>query len=197
MVDAKSSDNTVAVASSYGCRVLRVAAPSRGAQLRLGASNSCGEYLWFLHADEVLIERPGLVQRMIRVASKRECAAAYFTLNYQTKGTFFRFLERTANLRARLSGHVFGDQGMFMRRDIYWCVGGFPDVPIMEDLLLSRQLSRYGKWEQLPDKLVASSRKYDTHPWQTHFKILRIRALFICGFSTERIFQMYYGKGEN
>lgn len=120
--------------------------------------------------------------------------AACLRLAYAAPGFFYRFLATSSNWRARHLGLIFGDQSLFVRRTVYQQVGGFPDVPLMEDWILSRKLARRGLLKQLPDRIIASSRKYDRHPWRVHFKLMWIKVLFICGVSPQKLAQIYYRK---
>ena len=193
VVDAASQDRTVAIAREHGARVVETVAGNRGHQLRLGAQHSQGQYLWFVHADVQLAAQPDLGQRLID-ALETGAVAACLRLAYAAPGFFYRFLATSSNWRARHLGLIFGDQSLFVRRTVYQQVGGFPDVPLMEDWILSRKLARRGLLKQLPDRIIASSRKYDRHPWRVHFKLMWIKFLFICGVSPQKLAQIYYRK---
>lgn len=193
VVDANSSDRTAAIARQWGANVYTVPASSRGHQLRVGVSHSHGRYLWFLHADVTIVAQPRLSQRLIEAVNAGN-AAACLRLAYHETGFFYRFLAGTSNWRARHLGLIFGDQGLFVTRRQYDQVGGFPDVPLMEDWLLSKKLRRRGAFCQLPDKLYASARKYMAHPWRTHLQLMWIKLLFICGVSPQKLAQLYYRK---
>lgn len=193
VVDADSHDYTTRVASQHGARVVETAKGNRGRQLRLGVRHSCGEYLWFLHADVQLKAYPHLGRRLTR-AVDGGAVAACLRLNYVQSGFFYRFLAVSSNWRARHLGLIFGDQGLFVSREMYDRVGGFPDEPLMEDWILSKKLACCGYFAQLPDQIQASNRKYAQHPWRVHAKLMGIKALFLCGVSPQKLAQLYYGK---
>lgn len=193
VVDAASQDRTVEIARAHGAKVYRTTAGDRGHQLRVGVQHSHGEYLWFLHADVRLVAQPQLLLRLEK-ALDQGAVAACLRLDYAATGFFYRFLATTSNWRARHLGLIFGDQGLFVRRERYKQAGGFPDVPLMEDWILSRHLAQLGRFAQLPDRIIASNRKYVAHPWSMHAKLMWIKLLFICGVSPQKLAQLYYGK---
>lgn len=193
VVDAASQDRTVEIAREHGARVVETAAGNRGHQLRLGAQRSQGQYLWFVHADVQLKAEANLGPRLVRSLGPGTAAACLW-LDYAAPGFFYRFLAASSNWRAGHLGLIFGDQSLFVCRTVYQQVGGFPDVPLMEDWILSRKLARRGLLKQFPDRIIASSRKYDRHPWRVHFKLMWIKVLFICGVSPQKLAQIYYRK---
>lgn len=194
VVDAASQDRTVAIAHQHDARVVETSAGDRGHQLRVGVRHSHGDYLWLLHADVCLVNRSRLVGRLVQAVDADGAVAACLHLDYDSPGFFYRFLAASSNWRARHLGLVFGDQGLFLSRKMYDRVGGFPDVPLMEDWILSRKLARCGHFIQLPDRLLASNRKYAHHPWRVHAKLMWIKLLFICGASPQKLVALYYGK---
>ena len=141
VVDGGSRDRTVEVAERAGARVVR-APRGRGAQLRHGAEAATGDLLLFLHAD-TRVAPPALaaVRRTLRDPGP---IAAGLRQRIDQRGAVYRLIERAADLRVRC-GWVYGDSGLVVRRRAYEEVGGFRDLPLFEDLDLSRRLRRRGR----------------------------------------------------
>jgi rSAM/selenodomain-associated transferase 2 len=142
VVDGGSTDATLSIAREFTDKVL-VTGKGRGLQMNLGARNAAGEILLFLHADCTLPEG-GF--RMIRQALKdSRVSAGAFDLSIEHPGLRYRIVEFGANLRSRLTSIPYGDQGMFLRKEVFDLLGGFADVPLMEDMELSSRLKKMGK----------------------------------------------------
>jgi rSAM/selenodomain-associated transferase 2 len=135
--DGGSDDETRAIANQLDCQV--VSSPrGRGVQLNVGAEGACGDVLLFLHADNWLVA--GAIDQ-IRLAMRKPCVqCGAFRQRIESAGLAYRLLELGNGLRVRVGGIPFGDQGIFVRRQLFFEVGGFPRVPIMEDVLLMKRL---------------------------------------------------------
>ena len=139
VVDSGSADGTPGLAAPLADRV--VAAPrGRGAPMNLGATLGAGDALLFLHADTAL---PDKADGLIAQALERR-AWGRFDLRIAGRHPFLAVVARMINWRSRWSGIATGDQAMFMTRAAFEAVGGFPDLPLMEDVALSRRLKRLG-----------------------------------------------------
>lgn len=132
------------------------AEPGRGFQLRKGAEESSGDVLLFLHAD---VEPPLDLAEQISVALAAGCVGGNFRLTYPDGGILGRMLE-IANVPYRRLGRYYGDSGLFVRRDAYYAFGGFPYIPIMEDIVFVRRMERYGRTAYLPGPMVSSARRW-------------------------------------
>lgn len=128
----------------------------RAAQMNAGATQARGGVLLFLHADCELA--PGAVAAAEQAASRRGVAAGCFSMRVRASGWLFRCIDGCASARTRLTGLVYGDQGLFLRRDVFNRVGGFPPVHFMEDVLISRALRPLGRVVVLPDRIQVSPR---------------------------------------
>lgn len=153
--DGGSSDETMRLADAWGANVVTGPA-SRGGQLRRGCAAARGEWFLILHADTVL--EPGWSAAVIPHLSKAR--AGYFRLRFDKGGTP---VAAWANLRARLFGLPYGDQGLLIRRTLYDRVGGYPDIPLMEDVALARALR--GQLTTLDAVAVTSADKYRRQGW--------------------------------
>jgi len=157
VVDGGSRDNTVELARLLGARVLRTDA-SRAVQMNAGAAASVGDVLLFLHADTHLPDNFG-AKVMAAVSQNGFCAGA-FSLGIGSDARGLRIIERVANWRSRFFQMPYGDQGLFVCRELFNEIGGFPDFPIMEDFEFIRRLRRKGKISILPDRVRTSPRRY-------------------------------------
>ncbi|MCW5962947.1 MAG: TIGR04283 family arsenosugar biosynthesis glycosyltransferase [Bryobacterales bacterium] len=138
-VDGGSTDGTVAWLRDQGCWVME-AARGRGTQLAAGAKAASGNILWFLHADS---KAPSRAARAIQQAVNQEHAAGAFCLHFEGCGVTERGM--TWLYRGlRKAGLVYGDAGIFVRRDAYMAVGGLPEWPLFEDQGLLRRLRKAG-----------------------------------------------------
>jgi len=140
--DGESMDASVDVAARMDARVTS-ASGGRGAQLARGAETALGEWLLFLHADTIL--SAGWVEEtteFIRDPKNRR-RAGYFRFMLDDSGRSARRLERMVALRCRLFGLPYGDQGLLISRAFYEELGGYPNVPLMEDVMLNRRIGRF------------------------------------------------------
>ncbi|MEL6463528.1 MAG: TIGR04283 family arsenosugar biosynthesis glycosyltransferase [Pseudomonadota bacterium] len=153
--DGGSGDDTCTLAEAWGAQVV-AGAPSRGGQLRRGCAAARGAWLLVLHADTVL--SVGWTDAV--VAHLGQSKAGYFRLSFDRGG---RVVAAWANLRARLFGLPYGDQGLLIRRDLYAQLGGYPDIPLMEDVTMARALR--GRLCALDAVAVTSAERYRAEGW--------------------------------
>lgn len=156
--DGGSDDDTLSLARAAGAVIVR-GAPSRGGQLLRGAAAAGGEWLLFLHADTVLPPGwAGCVQAHLPTGRP-----AFFRLRFDRGGRAARLVAGWANLRARLLRLPYGDQGLLISRAEYDRVGGYPDIPLMEDVALARRLGR--RLVALPATVTTSAERYIRDGW--------------------------------
>lgn len=161
--DGGSGDETRAIAEAAGAQWV-TGPTSRGGQLRRGAGVAEGAWLLVLHADTALA--PGWTKAVSdHLAGSEDAgeAAAYFRLAFDARGAAPRIVAGWANLRARLFGLPYGDQGLLIPRTLYDAVGGYPDIPLMEDVALARALR--GRLARLDAVAVTSAEKYRMQGW--------------------------------
>lgn len=160
VVDGGSTDGTAElVQRSPAARLVR-SEPGRGLQLRAGASASEGDALLFLHADVV---PPPDVAAQVAGAIERGFVGGNFRLRYPGGGVLGRWLEVLGVLYRRL-GRYYGDSGIFAARAAYYRCGGFPAVPIMEDVIFVRRLERAGRTSYLLGPMTSSPRRWQAGP---------------------------------
>jgi rSAM/selenodomain-associated transferase 2 len=164
VVDGGSRDGTCdAVRAHPGVRL--VTAPrGRGQQLNAGARAATGDVLLFLHADVMLpADAPAWVARAL--ADPRVVAGAFRIHTVADAGrNWLGPLLRIADLRSHVTRLPYGDQALFVRRDAFEAAGGFPDEPLMEDVVLARRLRRIGRIVTVPAYVQASGRRFLRRP---------------------------------
>jgi len=160
VVDGGSTDGTVAAAREVTPYVF-VTAPNRAAQMNFGARHATGDVLLFLHADMFLL--PGALEEMQRRLIGNGAVGGAFDLQIDARSRFCRFSARAVSRWARLTRLPRGDQGLFVWRQVFELVGGFPELPIFEDVALARRLRRAGRLTFLPSGLVNSARRWRAH----------------------------------
>ncbi|MFW2543826.1 TIGR04283 family arsenosugar biosynthesis glycosyltransferase [Primorskyibacter sp. 2E107] len=183
--DGGSTDGTLAIAASAGAEVVRGGA-SRGGQLARGAAAAGGDWLLFLHADTVLdagwstavracLDRPG---------------AYHFRLRFDAPGVAPRIVAGWANLRSRLFALPYGDQGLLIHRRVYDAIGGFPDIPLMEDVALARRAR--GQLRALRVDAITSAEKYERQGWlRRGGRNLLTLLRYFMGVNPERLARRY------
>jgi len=192
VVDGGSHDGTPDLARPLADHVLS-APRGRGSQMNAGATVARGELLLFLHADTRL---PADADHLIETAlqqSKRTWGR--FDVTIAGKNPLLRMVAASMNLRSRLSGIATGDQAMFVRRETFAQAGGFPDIALMEDIVLSRRLKRIGRPACLSARVVTSGRRWEQRGVvRTIFMMWRLRAAFFFGVEPARLARQYgYG----
>lgn len=156
--DGGSQDSTRAIAEAAGARLVTGPA-SRGGQIRRGVATAEGRWLLVLHADTLLA--PGWTEPVM--AGLTPPGAWHFRLAFDAPGLAPRLVAGWANLRARLFYLPYGDQGLLIDRATLEAVGGYPDMPLMEDVALARRLRR--TMRLLPATAVTSADKYRSQGW--------------------------------
>lgn len=124
--------------------------------------------LVFLHADTIL--PPGYEGVVRRILAGPNIACGAFKLRIEPANSSLRAIERIANLRARRLALPYGDQALFVRAERFHQLGGFPEIPVMEDFEFVRRLRRTGRVEIAPEAVATSSRRWRRHgTWRTTF----------------------------
>ncbi|MEA5450473.1 TIGR04283 family arsenosugar biosynthesis glycosyltransferase [Leptolyngbya sp. CCNP1308] len=159
VVDGGSADGTADVAEAQGARVVK-ATPGRSRQLNGGAAAATGSILLFLHADTRLPQ--GFDQVIRHTLAQPGVVAGAFRLAINGPGRGLRWVEWGVNLRSRLLQMPYGDQGLFLKAEVFDKMGGFPDLPMMEDFELVRRLRKVGRVAIAPSAVVTSDRRWRT-----------------------------------
>ena len=157
VVDGGSKDNTVRLVQDMGVKVI-VAPLGRGKQMNVGATVATGDILLFLHADTQLPS--GFAAIVRETLSLPKIIAGAFELKIDGEGQSLRFIERMTNWRSRFLSLPYGDQAIFLKASVFKEIGGFPELPIMEDFQLIRQLKRRGKIAIARPPVLTSARRW-------------------------------------
>jgi rSAM/selenodomain-associated transferase 2 len=189
VVDGGSRDGTAALARPHADDI--VAAPrGRAAQMNDGATIATGDVLLFLHADTRL--PPDADERVLAGLARSGRQWGRFDVAIAGGSRWLPIIAIAINLRSRLSGIASGDQAMFVRRDAFTAAGGFPDIPLMEDIALSRALKRMSPPLCLADKVTTSGRRWERHGvWRTIVLMWRLRLAYYLGAEPAALARRY------
>jgi rSAM/selenodomain-associated transferase 2 len=187
VVDGGSRDGTARLAKPHADRVI-AAARGRGATMNAGAAWGHGDALVFLHADTALPEH---ADRLIADALARR-AWGRFDLRIAGRHPLLAVVARLINWRSRLTGIATGDQAIFMRREAFLAVGGFPDLPLMEDIAMSRRLKHLCRPFCIATPVITSGRRWEHHGvWRTIVLMWRLRLAYYLGVEPARLARRY------
>lgn len=196
LVDGGSTDRTCDVADAAGAEVLS-ARPSRGGQLMAGAARAKHPWLLFLHADTVL--EPGWEREALHFMDKVDAgrirlAAAAFRFTLDDEGLAPRFLESLVQLRCAILRLPYGDQGLLIPRRLYEMIGGYRELPLMEDVDFVRRLG-WGRIRLLRSRAVTSAQRYRQDGYiRRAFKNQMCLILYALNMPAARISRLY-GQG--
>lgn len=187
--DGGSTDDTIAKVAAKATVVS--AAKGRARQMNAGAAQASGEWLLFLHADTRL--PPDAVAILACVSRCREVCWGFFPVKLSGGQIGLRIVERMMNWRSRFTCVATGDQALFVRRSLFNHLGGFSDIPLMEDVDLSRQLKRCSRPVIPNRKVVTSSRRWEEKGLvKTVLTMWYLRAAYACGASPAWLAKLYY-----
>lgn len=157
VADGGSSDATLQIARRLGARTIRTAG-GRARQMNAAAAAARGEILLFLHADTRLpVDFASMVRRIL---TEDGTVAGAFRLRIDASGWGFRVIESVANVRSRLLQTPYGDQALFMSREVFQAAGMFPEMPIMEDFVFVSRLRRKGRIALASGDALTSARRW-------------------------------------
>lgn len=185
IADGGSTDGTQELATRRAR--LTVSEPGRGLQLRTGAREATGEILFFLHADML---PPLDAASQIQGAVSAGYVGGNFRLRYPEGGPLGRWLELLAPIYRRL-GRYYGDSGLFARRDAYESFGGFPAIPVMEDIVFVRRMERYGPTAYLPGPIISSARRWRGRVFRTLLLWGSMQLAYALGVSPWKLDRFY------
>jgi uncharacterized protein len=192
LADGGSDDSTRELSARMGARVV-MAQKGRALQMNEGARAASGDIFVFLHSDSIL---PDDFDKDIRRVLADPCiAAGAFSLSFDTDTPVMRLMALGANLRSRLFSLPYGDQALFVRRPDFHETGGFPKIPIMEDVALVRTMKKKGRILILPSRITTSSRRYKAMgPFRAWVINQLAMAGFFMGIPSEELAVLYRGR---
>ena len=189
VVDGDSDDGTVAAAAPFADRLL-VSPPGRACQMNAGAGAATGDVLVFLHVDTHLPD--GAIEALRAKLAGRPLGWGRFDVAIRGRHRLLPVVAAMMNLRSRATGVATGDQAIFVTRRLFDATGGYPDMPLMEDIALSKRL-RERSWPiGLRDRVTTSGRRWDANGvCRTVLTMWTLRLLFWLGVSPIRLATIY------
>ena len=187
-VDGGSTDNTRQMILDAGFRCLQ-SEKGRAQQMNVGARNTESEIILFLHIDTSLCSSN---ISNIKKTYKQGFLSGRFNIKLSNSKLTYRIISFFINIRSCLTKVSTGDQGIFVARHTFEKIGGFPNIPLMEDIALSKQLKKVGEVACLQTKLITSSRRWEQHGvFKTTILMWKLRYLYWRGATPERLAKMY------
>jgi rSAM/selenodomain-associated transferase 2 len=188
VVDGGSSDGTIEQAREAD-RVL-LAKSGRAFQMNAGAAAARGDFLLFLHADCRL--EAGAIGAIERTLARPATLAGCLSMCIEGEGWAFRSIDSCATARVRWTGVVYGDQGLFLRRNDFRRLGGFPTIRFMEDVFFSRRLAQRGRVVVLKQKIFVSPRRWQKVGLARQtLRNWTLTALALAGVAPDRLAEHY------
>jgi rSAM/selenodomain-associated transferase 2 len=193
VVDASGDERAEEVAHRFGATFINCPAPNRGQQMNLGGAASSGDVIIFQHCDTCLDE--GHVEAIRRALSDARVAGGAFYRKFDGRHPRLMWLESVARFLTRHGGTLYGDQSIFVRREIFEKLGGFAKIPLMEDVEFSRRLRGMGKIAVLDPPVASSARRHlRKGAWRTTIQNGLFIVLYNLGVSPHRLHRWYYGE---
>ncbi|AKA68271.1 TIGR04283 family arsenosugar biosynthesis glycosyltransferase [Clostridium scatologenes] len=188
VVDGGSSDSTKQIAKRFAKVVL--SEKGRANQMNKGAAKARGDILWFVHLDSIVNEDS--IEK-IQLAIDEKYVGGGFSLKFYDYDTLFmKYISTTSNLRAKYLGLYFGDQGIFVRRDVFEGVGGYPKQEIMEDWEFSLLIKKMGNLKLINTTIGTSARRFKNGgQLKTHLLMHKIKLLYLLGTPTDKLAKIY------
>ena len=188
VVDGGSADDSAGRAAPFADRVI-TAPRGRGRQMNAGAERATGEVLLFLHADTIL---SGSVVERIEGAVTGGALWGRFDVRIDGASVMLPIVAALMNGRSRLTGIATGDQAIFVTCEAFARVGGFPDIPLMEDIAFSSAMRRIARPACLAEKVTTSGRRWEKHGvWRTILTMWWLRLRFWLGVSPQALAREY------
>lgn len=188
VVDGGSHDGTAEEARPHADQVV-IAPRGRASQMNAGAAVASGYVLLFLHADTHLPDDADA-----RVAGALDGGHRWgrFDVRIDSRDPTLAMVSFFMNRRSHLSGICTGDQAIFVRRDLFAAAGGFPELPLMEDVAMCDQLRRRGRPARIRTRVITSARRWERHgTWRTIVLMWRFRAEYALGTDPRRLAVRY------
>jgi len=189
VVDGGSSDRTREIAGAFPVRMI-ISERGRAQQMNRGARQAAGEILLFLHADTRL--PPSAFADIGSALAADRYAGGRFDVELTGSHWMLPVVGRMISYRSRLSGVSTGDQALFVRRDTFQRMGGFPEIALMEDIAFCRALKRHGAVACLRSRVITSGRRWEIEGvWRTILRMWILKLLYFAGVSPARLKQFY------
>jgi len=191
VVDGGSRDGTMEVARKVPGVVALASARGRAIQMNAGARAAQGPILLFLHADTRLPD--GALEAVQGVLADPAVVGGRFDVRFDSPRPVLSMIAFFMNLRSRRSGISTGDQAIFVRRDVFESLGGYAEIPLMEDVELTRRLKRRGRVVALRSRVTTAARKWQQEgALRTMVLMWALRFLYMWGVAPARLHRWYY-----
>ena len=186
VADGGSTDETLAIARAAGAQIIQ-GARGRGPQQNGAAQAATGEVFWFLHADA--LPPRGADFQIARVVAKG-AEGGNFRIRFEARGVAPRLFETIARAQ-RWRGAYYGDSGLWLRRDAWQAIGGFPQWPLFEDYALVKAMEKHGPTACCAGRLRVSARRFERHPWRVLWLWLELQIRFQAGQAPGELARLY------
>ena len=161
----------------------------RAVQMNLGEQHAQGSIAWFVHADTTV---PNNAANIIKQSISPAQPWGRFDVRFNSSSPLMQLVASTMNIRSAMSGICTGDQAIFVERDIFQCIGGYPEIAIMEDVALSKRLKEIGRAVRVRTPVTTSARRWETSGFlQTIVQMWAMRTLFWIGVSPRKLARLY------
>jgi len=191
VVDGYSCDDTPKIVKNYDGVRLFTTEKGRANQMNHGAKKAKHKYILFLHADTLL--NPSCLESLRLAIKSEDISWGWFPIKLNNSKLIYKVIEKFANLRAELTGTPLGDHAIFVRKDIFEKVGGYPAIPLMEDLELVKKIKNIDKGMRVNSPVTTSVRRFESSGiLRTFIKMWTLRILHLLGISTNTLVR-YYG----
>ncbi|OED40626.1 hypothetical protein AB833_11165 [Chromatiales bacterium (ex Bugula neritina AB1)] len=194
VVDGGSSDDTLAVCR--GLADIVISSPAgRAVQMNAGAKAALHDILWFVHADTIVLpDGAAKIQHLLGGSGRQAKIWGRCDVQFTNTAMVFMLIAWCMNKRSCLTGIATGDQAIFIRKDAFNSIGGYPEIALMEDIEISRQLKKICRPACLTSKVQTSSRRWEHNGIvRTILLMWKLRLLYFFGVSPVRIARMYRG----
>ncbi len=200
IVDGGSSDGSgtllrawAKTSNKYTRRITLNAPAGRASQMNAGAKEATGNILLFLHADTQL--PPNGIALVLQILKNKNIFGGAFRLHIDSRHPFMLWVTWLANLRSFYWALPYGDQAIFVRRAIFEKLGGYPRLPLMEDVAFVRRLKDTGRMLLLKEAVTTSARRWQRQGYFLNsFKNMLILLFYFCGVPPQRLATWYYAK---
>ena len=189
VVDGGSRDRTREISEQLGAVVI-TGAPGRARQMNRGAEQATGDILLFLHADTRL--PPGAFPDIIAALADPRYLGGRFDVELDGDHWLLKIVGAMINHRSRITKVATGDQAIFVRREVFARMGGFPEISLMEDIAFGRALKQLGGIACLRSRVVTSARRWEGEGvWRTIIKMWILKLLYFAGVSPVKLKRFY------
>ncbi len=189
VVDGGSRDRTLEICKEFAVDVMH-AERGRARQMNVGARRASGEVLLFLHADTRLPQ--SALNDIAAALSDSRYLGGRFDVELEGAHWMLKIVGTLINCRSRATKVATGDQALFVRREVFDRMGGFPDIPLMEDIAFCRALKRLGGLACLRSRVITSARRWERDGvWRTIFKMWSLKVCYLAGVSPMRLKRFY------